>query len=86
LKIRVHIKLEKFDETTLKACCPFGTHEDKTPSFIWNPKENSFHCFSCGRNYGIIDMLMDEGKTFLDAVSWLFEQVNFDYRIQQKID
>lgn len=64
--------LEKFDEKNLKACCPF--HEENTPSFIWNPKALTYHCFgACGRNYDIIDVFMSDGLTYLEAVQKLFE-------------
>ena len=28
--------------------CPFGTHEDSTPSLSINPERNVFQCFGCG--------------------------------------
>ena len=66
-----------------KSCsCPW--HRDKTPSFIWNEKTNCFHCFSCGRNYGIIDLYLDQGMTYLEAVEKLFKQVDMDYNFSQR--
>lgn len=50
------LKIDKWDERTLKGCSPFSI--DNNPSFSWNPKDNCFKDFSSGRNYGIIDHLM----------------------------
>ena len=73
------LKIENYDEKNLKGSCPFG-HSDSTPSFIWNDKTNSFHCFSCGRNYGIIDHYMQlEHLTYISAVRRLFEKTETKY-------
>lgn len=75
--------LEKFDEVNLKAVCPW--HNEETPSLIWNPKENSYHCFSCNKNYGIIDLYMDIDKlTFIGAVEKLFEETKTEHRFSEK--
>lgn len=68
-----YFNIENFDTKNKKGSCPFG-HVDKTPSFIWNSKANSFHCFSCNKNYDIIDLYMDKGMTFLQAVENLFNK------------
>lgn len=79
---------EQLDEKNLKMCCPF--HDENTPSFIWNKKSLSFHCFgACGRNYDIIDVLMYKGKTYIEAVQRLFELADITYafgehRVQTK--
>ena len=44
--IQDYFKLENWEEKSLKGSCPFG-HIDDSPSFLWNPKNYSFHCFSC---------------------------------------
>lgn len=36
-----------------------------------NPKNNLAHCFCCGQNFNNIDVLMEEGHSFLDAVALL---------------
>lgn len=72
------LQLDGFDEKNLKSCCPF--HSENTPSFIWNTKALSFHCFgSCGRNYDIIDVLMYKGMTYTEAVRELFELASIPY-------
>lgn len=68
-----YLKIENFDERSKKGSCPFG-HIDKTPSLIWNPTTQNFHCFSCSRNYDIIDMYLDQGKSFLEATQELFSK------------
>lgn len=66
-----------------KSCsCPF--HHDNTPSFIWNEKTNCFHCFSCNRNFGIIDLYLEKGMTYLEAVQTLFEKTNISYSFSNK--
>ena len=73
LIIAEDLKLEKFDEKNIKSLCPF--HDEDSGSFIWNPKDNAFKCFGCGRVYGIIDHYMAYNQlTFLGAIQKLFEQ------------
>ena len=66
-----YLGIEDYDEARQRCCCPF--HNEKTPSFIFNPKENNCHCFGCGINTSIIDAYM-KGKnaTFIEAVQNLF--------------
>lgn len=71
-----------FNEKSKAASCPF--HLDKTPSFIWNEKNNCFHCFSCNRNFGIIDLYLEQGKSYLESVQKLFENVGMDYSFGEK--
>ena len=73
---------DSYNETSKSCSCPW--HKDKTPSFIWNPKNNSAHCFSCGRNYGIIDLYLAQGMSYLEAVEKLFKQVDIEYNFSNK--
>ena len=43
-KIVDYYHVENFDEYRKSGCCPF--HQEKTPSFIWNDKDQCFTCFS----------------------------------------
>lgn len=75
--------IKDFDEKNLRACCPF--HDEKTPSFIYNKKAYSFHCFgSCGRNYDIIDAYIATGSTYIEAVQKLFELVDMPYSFGER--
>ena len=71
------LELPDFDTKNLKSCCPY--HSEKTPSFIYNPKNQSFHCFGCSKTVDLIDVLMEKGYSFLDAVKYLFEQAGIEY-------
>lgn len=71
------LELEDFDEKNLRACCPY--HNEDTPSFIYNKKNKTFHCFGCDKTVDIIDVLMGRGNTFLEAVKWLFEKADISY-------
>lgn len=77
LIIADELGVEDFDERNLKCCCPF--HQEKTPSFIWNPKTLNFHCFSCNKNTDIIDAFMHKGMTYIQAVQKLFELADIKY-------
>ena len=66
------LELENFDEKNLKSCCPY--HNEDTPSFIYNPKNYTMHCFSCNKTVDILDVLMEKGKTFLESVQFLFDK------------
>ena len=57
--------------------CP--KHEDKTPSLAFYPKQNTYHCFSCGLHGDIINFLRDfEGLSFKDAVEKAAKLSNVD--------
>lgn len=71
------LELPDFDTKNLKSCCPY--HSEKTPSFIYNPKNQSFHCFGCSKTVDLIDVQMEKGKSFLDSAKFLFEQADIDY-------
>lgn len=71
------LSLEKFDAKNLKACCPF--HEEKTPSFILNPKTLKFRCFGCGKVVDIIDIYMHTGMTYMEAVQALFKEAKIEH-------
>lgn len=71
------LELDKFDEKNFKACCPF--HNEDTASFIYNKKNYTYHCFGCNKTVDIIDVLMEKGNTFLEAVKYLFDKAEVEY-------
>lgn len=71
------LSLKEFDERNLKALCPY--HDEDTPSFIYNRKNFSFHCFGCQKTVDILDVLMEQGKTFVEAVDFLFQRAEINY-------
>ena len=78
LIIAEELGLVEFDKKDLRCCCPF--HEEKTPSFIYNRKTFSFHCFgACSRSYDIIDIFIHNGMTYLQACKKLFELAGIKY-------
>lgn len=83
--INEKMELENWDEKDLKASCPLQSTTDNTPSFIWNSKDNCFHCFSCGKNFGILDYYIEiEKLSFLDACSKLFEQTGISFHFGER--
>lgn len=52
------------------ACCPF--HREKTASFVVNPEEQYYFCFSCHKSGNVITFLMEQEKmTYAEAVEYL---------------
>lgn len=76
------LELDSFDEKNLKACCPY--HSEDTPSFIYNKKNHSMHCFGCNKTVDIIDVLMEKGNTFLEASKYLFDKAGIEYSFGEK--
>lgn len=72
----------EYDGKKKAILCPF--HNDKNASFVWNPKANAFHCFACQKNYDIIDLYLDQGLTFLQAVQKLFDNVGLEYSFGER--
>lgn len=71
------LELEGFDERNLKARCPY--HNEDTASFIYDKNKYRFHCFGCQKNVDILDVLMEKGKTFIEAVQFLFDKSDTKY-------
>ena len=70
--------LELKDWDGYKACCPH--HKENTPSFIWNPKNNSYHCFSCNYNYDILNHYIRFYKlSAKKATEKLISEAGIDY-------
>ena len=47
-------------------------HADSRPSLSWNRKNNTAHCFPCGKSFNALDVLIDrDGKDFITAVKEL---------------
>lgn len=76
------LELDDFDEKDLKACCPY--HGEDTPSFIYNKKNYTMHCFGCNKTVDLIDVLMEKGNTFLEATKYLFEKAGVEYSFGEK--
>lgn len=71
------IGIKNYDSKNMKSCCPF--HCEDTPSFIYNPKTYTFHCFGCMKNVDIIDAFMQSGCTFVESVEKLFNLAEIPY-------
>lgn len=76
------LNLEQYDSRNHKALCPY--HREDTPSFVWNPKNNTFRCFGCGRTTDIVDAYMETGLTFLEACEKIFELAEMPYSFGEK--
>ena len=75
------LNLEDFDVRNKRACCPF--HHEKTASFIYNPKNYTYHCFGCGVTVDIIDAYMHAGMTYGQALKETFALAGRDYPLGQ---
>lgn len=57
--------------------CPF--HTERVPSFSVSRDKQSFHCFGCGKDGGVINFIMEiEHLSFLDAVYHLAKRVGME--------
>lgn len=53
---------------THKACCPFPDHDDRTPSFGFNSRDERFFCFGCKKSGMAVQFLAAmEGKSFFQT-------------------
>lgn len=75
------LNVQNYDSEKRRGLCPF--HMEDTPSFIYNPKTFSFHCFGCGVNADIIDGYMKSGDTYIGAVEKLFKQAKIKYAFSE---
>ena len=78
----------------LKGLCPF--HNEKTPSFVVYPQDNSFYCFGCGIGGNAITFIRQiEHLDYPDAVEFLakragitvvYDNDNSNYFKNKKVD
>lgn len=80
--IAEELDLKDYDSKNRKACCPY--HSENTPSFIYNPKNHNFHCFGCHKNVDIIDVFMEKGATYIEAVEKLFDLTGVPHSFGEK--
>jgi DNA primase catalytic core len=67
--------------------CPFGKHEDTTPSCHINHHKNVFHCKGCGEKGSVLDWLMLTEKIDLSsAIKRLKEEYAKGIAIKQYIE
>ena len=72
------LNVTDYDENRMRCCCPF--HQEKTPSFIYNPKAKNCHCFSCQVTTDLISARMKgQGETFVEATEKLFDLAGVTY-------
>ena len=70
--------LKGFDEKNLKAFSPL--RDETAPSYVYDKKRYRFKDFgSSSYSADVIDALMENGKTFLEACKFLFEKAGIDY-------
>lgn len=75
---KLNLEALNYDAKNGKSLCPF--HEEKTPSFVFNPKENNFHCFGCGKTVDLLDVMMMSDKcSFMEAVQKLFDLADIPF-------
>ena len=71
VRLRQHGPITKQVDGYFRFQCPL-CGELRAPV---NPKNNLAHCFSCGKNFNNIDLMMIQGHDFIPAVqileSWL---------------
>jgi len=72
--IENHLSLKKTGNNYTR-CCPF--HDEKTPSFSVNQKQQFYHCFGCKASGNAISFLMDySGLDFVSTVEELASRCN----------
>jgi hypothetical protein len=74
MAIQKHVKLKKIG-TNWNGLCPF--HNERTPSFMVDPKKKIFKCFGCGQGGDIIEWTMKMEKlTFVEAIDMISKEQN----------
>ena len=71
--------VEKTDRMERVYCCETSTHSFVLEDFILTG-----NCFGCNRTVDIIDVLMENGSTFLEAAEYLFEKAGMNYSFGEK--
>ena len=66
-----------------QALCPF--HQEKTPSFTVNPRNQLYHCFGCGASGDVFTFLMQiDSLTFIESLKILARKQGMELPEQSK--
>lgn len=77
--------MEKYNAGRKVGCCPNPAHDDHNPSCSYNPKNFSFHCWSCGFDADILTAyMMHDGCSFLEACERLFSEAGMPYDFTER--
>lgn len=71
--------IEETDREEDVYCCETSTHSFVLADFILTG-----NCFGCNATVDIIDVLVESGKTFLEAVQYLFDKAGITYSFGEK--
>lgn len=55
----------RLDENNLRTTCPFSSHKggrERTPSFNFYPKTNTYHCFGCNKGHTSCDFIANKER------------------------
>ena len=56
------------------ACCPFGGHDEETPSLVLNENAQVYYCFGCGKGGDVIKFIEEVEKLdYYEAIKFLAE-------------
>lgn len=76
-------KFLDIDELTSakKTCCPL--HMEKTPSFVYFDKSDTFYCYGCGAGYNVIDFHMKYNgfKDVHETIEDLAKKLELDIKL-----
>ena len=68
----------KRDGKDLSSCCPF--HDEKTPSFKLNKRDNFYKCFGCGEGGDVIQFLMKHKHWgYIESLRFLANHYHIDF-------
>lgn len=77
--------MDKYNASRKVGCCPNPAHDDHNPSCSYNPKNHSFHCWSCGADFDLLTAyMMHDGCSFLEACERLFQEAGMEYDFTER--
>lgn len=77
--------MDKYNASRKVGCCPNPAHDDHNPSCSYNPKNHSFHCWSCGFDADVLTAyMMHDGCSFLEACERLFQEAGMEYDFTER--
>ena len=71
--------------TSTNFSCLNPSHEDKHPSMSFDSRRNRCHCFSCGVDYDIFDVVnIETGLTGRELFDYVYRKYNISVEYPEK--